>query len=76
VAHATSDFPGALALVAEHSRRFPKGRLAEEREALRVRSLIGSQRMDEARRAIAEFEVRFPRSVFLSRLQETANTVQ
>ena len=39
VAYAGRDFPGALALVAEHARQFPNGRLAEEREALRVRSL-------------------------------------
>ena len=36
-AYTRRDFSGALALVAEHARRFPNGRLAEEREALRVR---------------------------------------
>ena len=37
--YASHDFADALVLVTEHARRFPDGRLAEEREALRVRSL-------------------------------------
>jgi hypothetical protein len=71
VACVTQDFSGALVLVAEHARQFPNGRLAEEREALRVRSLAGSGRVDEARRAGAAFAHRFPRSVLLPRLEET-----
>jgi hypothetical protein len=61
----------ALGVVAEHARRFPNGRLAEEREALRVRSLAGAGRTQEARLAYASFARRFPRSVLLSRLQQT-----
>lgn len=72
-AYTRGEFSGALVLVAEHGRRFPSGRLAEQREALRVRSLAGSGRADEARRAVAQFAVRFPRSVLLQRLQETAS---
>jgi hypothetical protein len=68
VAYAGQDFSSALTLVAEHGRRFPHGRLAEEREALRVRSLAKSGRADEARRAAAAFAERFPRSVMLPRL--------
>jgi hypothetical protein len=71
-AYTRRDFSAALALIAEHARRFPKGRLAEQREALRVRSLIGAGRADEARRAAAAFAVQFPRSVLLLRLEETA----
>jgi hypothetical protein len=66
------DFPDALVLIAEHARRFPNGRLAEEREALRVRSLAGAGRGDEARRALAGFARHFPQSALLPRLQETA----
>ena len=43
-AHATyaaRDFAGTLTVVAEHARRFPNGRLSEEREGLRVESLAG-----------------------------------
>jgi hypothetical protein len=70
VAYAGRDFSAALALVAEHGRRFPNGRLAEEREALRVRSLAGSGRTDEAARVAALFAERFPRSVLLPRLRQ------
>jgi hypothetical protein len=74
--YASQDFPDALVLVAEHARRFPNGRLAEEREALRVRSLAGAGRGDQARRALAAFARRFPRSVLLPRLQEQARAAE
>lgn len=67
-AQAARRFVDALELVDEHGRRFPAGRLVEEREALRVRALAGAGRADEARRAAAAFAQRFPRSVFLPRL--------
>ena len=67
VAFAGRDFLGALAASAEHARRFPTGWLAEERDALRVRSLAGTGRADEARRAAVAFGERFPRSALLSR---------
>ena len=67
-AYASRNFAGALALVAEHGRRFPSGRLAEEREALRVRSLASFGRADEAARAATAFAERFPRSVLLPHL--------
>jgi hypothetical protein len=63
------DFSVALTVIAEHTRRFPRGQLAEQREALRVRSLLGAGRGDEAHRAAAAFAVRFPRSVLLPRVQ-------
>jgi hypothetical protein len=75
-AYAERDLLGALVLVAAHGRRFPNGRLAEEGEALRVRSLAASGRGDEARSALAGFARRFPRSVLLPRLQETANRAE
>lgn len=74
--YASQDFDNALVLVAEHGRRFPNGRLAEEREALRVRSLARAGRGDEARRALAAFANRFPHSVFLPRLQEAARSAE
>jgi len=70
VAYAARDFAGALVLVAEHSRRFPRARLGEERESLRVRLLADAGYTAEARRAAAAFATRFPRSVLLPRLQE------
>jgi len=76
VAYASRDFSSALVLVADHARRFPNGRLAEEREALRVRSLASSGRRDDARRAATAFAARFPRSVLLPRLQEAAGRTE
>jgi hypothetical protein len=66
-AYTRREFSAALTLVATHDRRFPRGQLAEQREALRVRSLAGAGRAEEARRAAAAFAVRFPRSVLLPR---------
>lgn len=75
-AYAERDLARALALAAEHSRRFPNGRLAEEREALRVRSLAASGRGADARRAVAAFARRFPHSVLLPRLQQSSATAE
>jgi hypothetical protein len=72
VAH--EQFATALVWINEHARRFKDGRLAEEREALRVKALAGLGRTAEARRAAVAFRARFPRSVLLpalSRLTET-----
>jgi hypothetical protein len=71
-AYAGRNFTNALTVVAEHRRRFPNGRLAEEREALRVRALTGAGRPKEARAAASAFAERFPRSVLLPRLQPEA----
>ena len=65
------DFSGALTLIAEHARRFPRGHLAEQREALRVRSLAGSGRSEEAHRAAVAFAARFPRSVLLPSVENS-----
>jgi hypothetical protein len=62
---ARQDFAAALPPIAEHARRFKDGRLAEEREALRVRALSGLGRTEAARHAADAFEARFPRSVLL-----------
>jgi hypothetical protein len=59
------DFAGALTPIGEHARRFRDGRLAEEREALRVKALSGLGRSEAARHAADAFEARFPRSVLL-----------
>jgi len=73
-AYAAHAFANALVLVGEHARRFPAGLLAEEREALRVRCLLGSGRTAEAQRAAAAFATRFPRSVLLQRIQGELGT--
>jgi len=60
---AASDFTTARDALQEHARRFPSGQLAEEREALRVKTLIGLGKPQEARQAARAFEARFPDSV-------------
>jgi hypothetical protein len=62
---AREDFAEAIHLLTEHTRRFRTGRLVEEREALRVKALVGLGRRDDASRAAAEFEARFPDSPLL-----------
>jgi hypothetical protein len=69
-----SNFASALALVDEHQRRFPSGHLAEEREALRVKVLLGLDRREDARRAAAAFRARFPNSALLARIQAMLGT--
>jgi hypothetical protein len=69
-AYTRNEFSSALALIAEHARRFPRGSLAEEREALRVRSLLGLGHREEAQRAAAAFAVRFHHSVLLPRIHD------
>jgi len=66
---ARGDFAAALSAIAEHEHRFAVGQLTEEREALRVQSLMGLHRTDEARRAAVSFRKRFPNSVLLSRMK-------
>jgi hypothetical protein len=62
------DFAAALRAVADHARRFPRGKLVEEREALRVFALIGAQRRDDAERVANSFRRNFPHSMLLARM--------
>ncbi len=64
-AFGAGDFSNALLLVNDHARRFPNGRLTEEREALRVRALSGAGREKESAKAASAFRARFPRSPML-----------
>jgi hypothetical protein len=73
-ATARDDFASALAAIADHQRRFPSGQLTEEREALRVKALLGLGRLAEARRAGTAFRQRFPRSALLRRMDEMLET--
>jgi hypothetical protein len=67
---ARGDFLAVLALAAEHERRYPTGRLCEEREVLRLRALIGLKRGHEARRVEQKFRHDYPHSVLLPTLTE------
>lgn len=72
---AREEFPLAIQLLAEHARRFKTGRLVEEREALRVKSLVGLGRRGAARRAAADFEANFPRSPLLPTVNEMLDSM-
>jgi hypothetical protein len=67
---ARGNFPDAWSALTTHERRFPRGRLAEEREALEVNTLLGLGRRDDAERVAADFRRRFPHSVLLARMED------
>jgi hypothetical protein len=66
------DYAGAMTAIARHQREYPRGQLAEEREALRVRALWGMGQKASAESAAAAFRKRYPRSVLLSWMKEPA----
>lgn len=70
VAVAKREFATALSRIAEHTHRFKDSRMAEEREALRVRALSGLGRNEEARHAAEAFQAHFPRSVLLPAVRQ------
>jgi hypothetical protein len=63
---ARGDFGAALAAIARHQREYPRGQLAEEREAFRVRAWWGMGQKSAAERAATAFRKRYPRSALLS----------
>ncbi|HVT07560.1 MAG TPA: hypothetical protein VHO67_08885 [Polyangia bacterium] len=72
-AYVRGDQRTTLALVSDHAQRFPDGRLAEERDALRVQALAESGRPQAARRAAAAFAARYPHSVLLPQMEKAAS---
>lgn len=54
----------AMRAIERHARRFTQGRLAEERESLRVLSLVMVGRIAEAKQHAARFSLRYPHSLF------------
>jgi hypothetical protein len=56
---------GALATLADHERRFPRGALTEARVAVRVEALCGLGRMAEARVDLRRLAVAYPASPHL-----------
>ena len=64
----------ALGAVAEHQRQFPRGRLWEESEALRIKALVGLGKAAQAREAAESFRARYPRSVLLRRIDGSVAT--
>jgi hypothetical protein len=64
--------PGlALAILAEHERRFSNGALGEEREVARVLALCALGRVSEAQHRARAFVDASPRSVLVPRLEQS-----
>jgi hypothetical protein len=61
---AGGDHTGALAQLRAHARRFPRGRLAEERDASWIHALVRAGRTDAARARAARFHRRYPDSLY------------
>jgi hypothetical protein len=55
----------ALSIAAMHQRRYPQGRLVEERERLCIQALMAAGEAAEARKRAAAFRRDYPRSIFL-----------
>ena len=62
----------ALAATQEHARKYPRGALVQEREAIAVRALVLLDRRDEARARVDRFRGRFPDSLLLPALESSA----
>jgi hypothetical protein len=65
----------ALSLLSEHSHRFPRPQLGEEREALAVGALAAAGRYDEARERGARFRTSMPNSLFLPAVDATLASI-
>ncbi len=71
----SGDAARALGLLDEHARRFPKGQLGEEREALAIQALVALGRRDEARARAASFKAALPNSLFLPAIEGSVGVV-
>jgi hypothetical protein len=72
---AENDPANALNLVDEHTRRFPKAQLAEEREVLAVQALVALGRYDEARTRAAKLRAASPNSLLLPAIDATLGSI-
>lgn len=68
------DADGALVELATHRRRFPRGVMVEDREALRISALCGAGRQDAAATLRTEFLRRWPSSPHAPRVRDACST--
>jgi hypothetical protein len=64
----------ALGALDRHAREFPSGRLAEERESLRVQALVLSGDRDAAQAEARAFEQKYPKSLLSGAMNESLKT--
>src|SRR3954463_3117715 len=72
---ARSDYTATVRTLAVHSARFPKSALAEEREALQIKALASSSRMQEARTLATRFRARHPQSLLLPSIHDSVGAI-
>ncbi|MET0593675.1 MAG: hypothetical protein ABW133_13310 [Polyangiaceae bacterium] len=72
---ARGDATTSWSVLTAHTRRFPHGRLEEEREALAVKTLAALGRNDEAKARGARFRARYPDSLLRSTIDDTLGTI-
>jgi hypothetical protein len=60
----------ALAALNGHERDFPRGTLAEERDALRVQALVAAGEREAAQSRARSFHKRFPQSLLAPTVDE------
>ncbi|APR80379.1 Hypothetical protein A7982_05726 [Minicystis rosea] len=60
----------ALRAADEHAKRFPRGRLSQERELLGIQALLLSGRRSDAEARGERFKAAFPRSLYASAIDE------
>jgi hypothetical protein len=65
----------ALSLLDAHRARFPRGVLAEERDALSIQALVKAGRNDEARTQAQVFRERSPDSLFSSAVESAIESI-
>lgn len=75
VAIAQGEAERALEVVERHRQEYPRGSLAEEREALAVRALVKVGRHDEARARAARFEAAYPNSIALPAVKAAIGSI-
>jgi hypothetical protein len=63
------DAEAALALTREHLAQFPNGAHAEERDRIAIEALARLGGLDDARAAADRFFLRYPRSIYRSRIE-------
>ncbi len=68
----TANSAGALALAQDHARRFPRGKLAIERQLIEVDALQRLGKSDEARARILILKRKLEGSIYESRLKQLA----
>lgn len=65
----------ALAALREHAQRFPTGRLAEEREAMLIQTLVSTGRYNTAMQRAEIFRRRYPSSLFRQVIDSAVSSI-